>query len=128
MTRGRLALSVLLFVLSLHVPVFAQAPSPVVADYHFRDMHTQPWFWDVLAASAVGWVIGIVKGFSTSGDWIRRYWSQPPLVVIFALDLIVFVVVGAYFGTGIYNPRGFLAALAAGLSWPVGLGALATKD
>ena len=91
-------------------------------------MHSHPWFWEVLAASLVGWVLGKVKGFSSSKDWLEGYWPNPPLPVIFILDFIIFVIVGAYFGTGIYNPATFIAAIGAGLSWPVGLGALATKE
>jgi hypothetical protein len=47
---------------------FAEADSgtatvPTVT-YHLGNMHTHPWFWDVMGSSAVGWVMGLVKGFS----------------------------------------------------------------
>jgi len=96
--------------------------------YHLGNMHEHPWFWDVIVASAVGWVIGIVKGFSGSKDWLDRYWPQAPSLMVWLLDFLVFGVVGGYFGTGIYEPTTFVAAMSAGLSWPIGLGALATKD
>jgi len=86
------------------------------------------YFPEVLAASVVGWIVGLVKGFDTSKNWLKAYWPTAPLFILFVLDLFIFVVVGGFFGTGIYNPQNFLAALAAGLSWPVGLGALTTKD
>ena len=85
------------------------------------------FFWTVMAASVVGWVLGMTKGFSTSSDWLRKYWPSPPTLVVLLLDALIFVVVGAYIGTGIYNPATFVAALAAGITWPVGLGALTTK-
>ena len=90
-------------------------------------MHHHPWFVEVLASSAVGWVIGLVKGFSGTKDWLVSYWPTAPPALVFVLDLIVFVGVGAYFGTGIYNPANFLAAMGAGLTWPIGLGSLVTK-
>lgn len=108
-------------------------PGVILADtaepqYHLANMHTHPWFWDVTAASVIGWVIGIVKGFSGSKDWLENYWQNPKPLAIWLLDLIVFVVVGGYIGTGIYNPGTYQAAIAAGLSWPIGLGSLATKE
>jgi hypothetical protein len=123
--------------MAVAVPCFIAAlvtSAPTLADglnapaYHFGNMHQHPWFWDVVGASAIGWVIGIVKGFSGSKEWLDRYWPRAPLLVVWMLDFLVFVVVGGYLGTGIYNPMTFLAALSAGLSWPIGLGALATKD
>lgn len=95
--------------------------------YHIANMHNHPYFWDVVVASVIGWLIGMVKGFSGSKDWLEKYWPRPPLTVIFALDLVIFVCVGGYIGTGIYNPATIVAAFAAGISWPVGLGALVTK-
>jgi len=91
-------------------------------------MHQDPWFYTVAAASFCGWILGAVKGFSTSADWLKRYTPHPPIIAVFVADLIVFVVAGAYFGTGIYNPTNFVSAIAAGLTWPIGLGALATTD
>jgi ABC-type dipeptide/oligopeptide/nickel transport system permease subunit len=90
-------------------------------------MWKQPYFPEVMVASVFGWVLGMVKGFSGAKDWLDRYWVNSPKFVVFFLDLLIFVVCGAFFGTGIYNPESLQAALAAGLSWPVGLGALATK-
>jgi hypothetical protein len=40
---------------------------------------------------------------------------------------LVFSVVGAFLGIWIYKPDSVTEALAAGISWPVGFGALATK-
>ena len=91
-------------------------------------MHRQPLFAEVMAASVVGWVLGLVKGFSGTKDWLQRYASSAPGFALFVGDLVVFVLVGAYFGTGIFRPTDFLQAVAAGLTWPIGLGALATKD
>jgi hypothetical protein len=93
---------------------------------HFIGMWKQPFFPEVMVASVFGWVLGQVKGFSGAKDWLDRYWPNSPKVIVFILDLTIFVVCGAFFGTGIYNPDTLQAALAAGLSWPVGLGALAT--
>lgn len=90
-------------------------------------MHHQPSFWDVMGASVVGWVLGMVKGFTGSKDWLDHYWTNAPKPVLFVLDLLVFVLCRAYVGTGIYHPDSFVAALGAGLSWPVAFGALATK-
>jgi len=90
-------------------------------------MWKQPYFPEVMVASIFGWVLGQVKGFSGAKDWLERYWPNSPKPVLFVLDLTIFVVCGAFFGTGIYNPDSLQAALAAGVSWPVGLGALTTK-
>jgi hypothetical protein len=107
--------------------VLAQEPD-TTKTIHLNHMHRQPWFLEVLVSSLVGWVVGMVKGFAGTRDWLARYWTNSPKVVTFVLDFLVFVFVGAYFGTGIYNPTNFQAALAAGLSWPIGLGALATTE
>jgi hypothetical protein len=90
-------------------------------------MHTHPFFWDVMVASVVGWVLGMVKGFSSTKDWLTQYWPGAPKPAFFLLDMGVFVIVGAYFGTGIYDPSSFVAALGAGLTWPVGFGSLTAK-
>lgn len=119
---------IITFTLLIATTVFSQTPdSEPARQYHIQEMYKHPWFWDVLAASAGGWVLGLVKGFSGVKDWIARYWPSAPLPVVFALDLFVFVVVGAFIGTGIYNPSNLIAALAAGITWPVGLGSLTTK-
>jgi hypothetical protein len=91
------------------------------------NIHEHTFFWTVMAASVVGWVLGMTKGFSTSSDWLEKYWASPPIYAVLLLDALIFVVVGAYVGTGIYNPATFVAALAAGITWPIGLGALTTK-
>jgi len=90
-------------------------------------MYKHPYFFEVMAASLFGWVLGMVKGFSGAKDWLEHYWPNSPRIIVFVLDLVVFVVCGAYIGTGIYNPASFEAALGAGLTWPVGFGALATR-
>ena len=99
--------------------------SPV---YHFGSIHRHPWFLDVLVSSAVGWALGKVRGFSGTQDWLGRYWQSVPAPIIFLVDFFTFAVVGGYLGTAIYDPGNLLAAIAAGLSWPLGLGALTTKD
>ena len=68
-----------------------------------------------------------VKGFSSSGDWLKFYFPSVPMPVVFLLYLVIFAALGGYLGTGIYNPDSLLESSAAGLSWPIGLGALATK-
>jgi hypothetical protein len=111
-------------------PILAQPSpgAPVVGNLPIQSMHQDPWFFTVAAASLAGWILGAVKGFSTSADWLKRYNHNPPIYLVFASDLLVFVVLGAYFGTGIYNPTNFVSAIAAGLTWPIGLWALATTD
>jgi hypothetical protein len=101
---------------------------PASPIWHISNLHQHPWFAEVICSSVAGWLLGMVKGFSSSGDWLRKYLPSKPAFVVFLLDLLIFVVFGGYFGTGIYNPTNLLAAFAAGLSWPVGLGALATKE
>ncbi len=128
MKRGWVVLAVVGIVLANR---FAEAESvataPAVA-YHLSNMHTQPFFWDVMGSSAVGWVMGLVKGFSGTRDWILRYWPSAPPIITLLLDLFVFVVVGAYFGTGIFDPNKFVAAASAGLSWPLAFGGLTTSE
>jgi hypothetical protein len=91
------------------------------------NIHKQPFFWTVMVASLLGWVLGMVKGFDGSKDWLTKYWSAAPKPCLFGIDLLIFVIVGAYVGTGLYQPATFTAALGAGLSWPVALGALVSK-
>jgi hypothetical protein len=93
-----------------------------------QTMHQHPLFWTVGAASIGGWLLGIVKGFNTSADFIKRYWRRPYPLVVLAIDLLVFAVGGAYVGTGIYNPKEFVPALAAGVTWPIAFAALTTRD
>jgi hypothetical protein len=59
---------------------------------------------------------------------VEKYTPNPSVYLVFISDLIVFVVAGAYFGTGIYSPTNFVSAIAARLTWPIGLGALVTTD
>jgi hypothetical protein len=112
-------------------PMWCQNSGPVTtrnaADWTFSNMHRHPWFLEVLVASLVGWALSMSKGFASVAEWLNRYFPNPPKLIVFLLDVIVFIVVGSYFGTAIYNPNNLLEALAAGISWPVGLGALATK-
>jgi len=113
----------------LVIVLLARSASAETADaYHLHNMHKHPWFLEVMASSVVGWVLGLVKGFSGTKDWVEQYWTTPPKSLLFVADLVVFVVVGAYFGTGLFKPNEFLQALAAGITWPVGLGALASKS
>jgi hypothetical protein len=113
------------FGLILISPGFPLADQP---DQHLIAIPSHPWFTEVLAASVVGWVIGKVKGYSGTQDWLEGYWEHPPGWAVWILDCAVFVGVGGFFGTGIYNPTSFLSAIAAGFTWPIGLGSLATKD
>jgi hypothetical protein len=91
------------------------------------NIHQQPFFWTVMMASLLGWVLGMVKGFEGSKDWLSKYWPSSPKPLLFAIDFLIFVVFGAYIGVGLYQPANFTAALGAGLAWPVGLGALVSK-
>ncbi len=128
MVRLRKSLIYVLLFMFIGLTRFSYGQEETDRVYNMTNMHKHPWFWDVMVASVVGWVLGRVKGFSTSKDWLNKYWPNSSLPVLFFLDMILFVGVGAYFGTGIYNPDTFVEALAAGLSWPVSLGALATGD
>src|ERR1017187_565538 len=92
------------------------------------NIHKQPFFWTVMVASVLGWILGMVKGFDSSKDWLAKYLKKVPMFLLFCTDLLIFVVIGAYVGTGLYQPTTFSAALAAGLTWPVALGALASKS
>lgn len=98
--------------------------SPPTHDYHIWNLHTHPWFWEVLFSALVGWVLSIRKGYKGTADLYAKHFPNAPNWVIFVSDLLFLVVVGAYFGTGIYNPANFVAAIAAGLNWPVGVNAL----
>jgi hypothetical protein len=97
------------------------------ADSHIRDMVNDPWFWDVTAASGLGWFMGTLKGFSGSKEWLARYDIKAPKWLVLIVDCIVYVGVGGFVGIAIYNPQTLHAAMAAGVSWPLGLGALTTK-
>lgn len=129
----RLLIGVLLCVSTIAVVAQSRAPdvagsiSGPAAALDIGNIHRQPFFWTVMVASLVGWVLGMVKGFDSSKDWLAKYWNKVPKPLLFFFDLIIFVVVGAYVGTGLSQPSTFSAALAAGLTWPVALGALASK-
>lgn len=124
-------LLVLFFTVIAYRLCFAQTPTPTPMSpppSSPRDILAHTWIWVVLAGSSVGWVVGKVKGFVSSKEWLHRYWPNAPLGIIFLLDVTIFIFVGSFLGTLIYNPASASEALAAGVSWPVGLGALATKD
>lgn len=106
---------------------YAQGTGGAVV-YRLGNMHEHPWFYVVLGASTVGWLLGTVKGFHSSAGWVGQYWAGPPKALVFLVDLVVFVGIGGYFGTGIFDPSSFPEAVAAGLCWPVGFGALARRD
>lgn len=93
-----------------------------------KNIHQQPYFLEVLASSLVSWVTGLTKGFKSSKDWLSKYFGvgKTPTFLIFIFDFIIYTIVGAYFGTGIYQPDNFIGAIAAGTSWPLGLGALSS--
>jgi hypothetical protein len=128
-TAFKYRLAIVIFIGLLFTPTSYSQSSPKLPTQppEILTMHTQPFFWDVMIASVVGWVLGMVKGFSGSKDWLTHYWPNAPRPALFVLDLLVFVLCGAYVGTGIYHPDSFVAALGAGLSWPIAFGALATK-
>jgi hypothetical protein len=96
--------------------------------YTIGTMHNHPQFYTVCGASIAGWILGNVKGFSSSADWFKRYWPTPHPIIVLVADFLVFAVAGAYIGTGIYDPTNFVAAVAAGLTWPIGFAALTTRD
>ncbi len=125
--RDEVILAVVLVLVNATAAAASSEISPQTAN-HLSNMYAHPWFLDVMGASVVGWVVGLVKGFAGTREWLAKYWSAPPKFAIFLFDLVVFVIAGAYFGVGIYNPDNFVASVAAGLSWPVGLGALATRN
>jgi len=117
------------FVLLCAVVTFAAQQKdaiPVIPgqEYHVWNLHRHPWFWEVLASAVMGWLLSIVKGFAGTEGFYNHYFSNTPNGVIMLSDLICLVVAGAYFGTAIYNPQNVVAAIAAGLNWPVGLNAL----
>lgn len=105
----------------------ATAEGSQAVAYGLSNMHTHPWFKEVMVASLIGWVTGVAKGFRGSRDWLQRYWATVPTVVVFGADLIVFALVGGYLGTGIFRPSDFVQALSAGVTWPLGLLVLGSK-
>ena len=107
---------------------FASNAQDAQRPQHIYEMHQHTWFVEVLVASVLGWVIGTVKGFSGTKEWMAGYWSSPPGLLIFMLDFAVFVGAGAYLGTAIYDPATLAAAFAAGVSWPLALGGITTGD
>jgi hypothetical protein len=106
---------------------FATSERAFAADMHLKDIVNDPWFWEVTAASGLGWFLGTLKGFSGSKEWLARYNITPPKLVVLVADFIVYVGIGGFVGIAIYNPTTLHAAMAAGVSWPLGLGALTTK-
>lgn len=109
------------------LPVFADTGSATSdAPLTLWTIHQHPNFYAVMLASMVGWILGITKGFSSSRDWLGNYVENSHWLVVFVLDAVLFVLVGAYIGTGIYEPTSIVAALGAGITWPVALGALAS--
>jgi len=127
--QARAAGLVLLSLGALSSEASAQGPAPADATrLSIETMHHHPWFTTVAVSSFIGWILGAVKGFSSSRDWLQRYVAAPHWAVVMVLDLVIFVVAGAYIGTGIYTPTTFVSALGAGLTWPIGLGALTTTD
>jgi hypothetical protein len=137
-SRIKLSLGLLIVLTLLIFSVAAQSPPPSTDQtapknnekpvYRIANMHTHPWFWEVLVSSAVGWVLGLVKGFSGAKDWLATYIASNSKFLVLVLDMLIFIGVGSYFGTAIYEPTSFLAAMCAGLTWPIGLGSLATRQ
>jgi hypothetical protein len=115
------------FAVQSRAPDVTGSISGPAAALDISNIHRQPFFWTVMVASLIGWVLGMVKGFDSSKDWLAKYMKRVPSPLLFLVDLVIFVVVGAYVGTGLSQPATFSAALAAGLTWPVALGALASK-
>jgi hypothetical protein len=124
---------IMFFTLAAWRLCFAQTPTPTPAPAGLipvviQETFKQPLFPVVFLGSLIGWMVGKVKGFVSAKEWLDRYWPGAPLPVIFLLDLFIFAFVGSFLGTLIYSPTSALEALAAGVSWPVGLGGLATKE
>jgi hypothetical protein len=70
---------VLLLCVLLYVDDAAADSSGTPINYHFGNMYTDPWFFDVMAASAIGWFMGLVKGYNGTRDWLARYgYAEPP--------------------------------------------------
>lgn len=107
--------------------VLVATEAATAADMHIKNMVNHPWFWEVTAASGIGWFLGTLKGFSGSKEWLARYNIEAPKVLVLVIDFAVFVGVGGFVGIAIYDPTTLQAAMAAGVSWPLGLGALTTK-
>src|SRR6516225_4271588 len=99
-------------------------PAPAL---HLLNMYKQPFFPDVAGASAIGWFMGMIKGFSGSREWFAKYgYATPPRPLTIFFDLIMFVGAGAILGTGLFDPDKLVSALSAGLSWPLAFGGLTT--
>ena len=41
--------------------------------YSISNMYKQPWFFDVMCAAAIGWVLGLVKGYNGTRNWLAQY-------------------------------------------------------
>ena len=97
-------------------------------EYSLGNMHTHPEFITVSAASIIGWALGIGKGENINAKkWLKKFSSKTPKWIEHIFNFIIFAVVGAYCGTGIYKPIDFTSALAAGFAWPLGLTGLAAS-
>lgn len=56
------------------------------ADRHLKDIVNDPWFWEVTAASGLGWFLGTLKGFSGSKEWLARYGITAPKLFVLIVD------------------------------------------
>src|SRR5271166_6662461 len=63
---------------------------PASSNLKIETMHKQPFFLTVLFASAGGWVLGLVKGFSTSKNWLEGIGLPSPPLLVFFLDIFIF--------------------------------------
>jgi hypothetical protein len=103
---------------------FAETTPPSTAADDIFNLHHHRFFWWVMLGSVGGWVLGYSKGFTSAADWAKKYFEWLPGFLLFLVDAVVFAGLGAYLGTGIFDPNNIVAALAAGGTWAVGFGAL----
>jgi len=118
--------AVLLLVLGISaigIAVALDSAFAETADDIFK-LHQHKLFGWVMLGSVGGWVLGYSKGFTSAADWVKKYFPGAPGFLLFFVDAVVFGGLGAYLGTGIFDPNNIVAALAAGGTWPVGFGAL----
>ena len=88
-------------------------------------MYQHERFVEVIIGGGIGWILGAVKGLSSSADWLGRYGFKPNLKFLFPVDALLFIGAGGFLGTAIFDPTSLTAALSAGVLWPIALGAVA---
>lgn len=80
-----------------------------------------------VVGALVGWLIGCIKGFKSSADWISSYDLDAHRLIPLFLDSIIYVIVGPIIGIVIHNPASPISGLVAGITWPVMLGGLTAE-